>query len=101
MSDLEEALLHWLAKCTNQEQLTLETISNPTVFFTLANSISLFPSTDHMGESENSSAWQTYYMNYKNIYHSVDQFYKNVLKSHLPLGLPSINLLDIAKGQDK
>ena len=49
MSDLEEALLHWLAKCTNQEQLTIETIKNPNILFTLANSISLFPSTDYVG----------------------------------------------------
>lgn len=40
-------------------------------------------------------------MNFKNINAAVERYYKNVLKSSLPVGLPSVNLLEIAKGQDK
>ncbi len=45
--------------------------------------------------------WQANFMNFKNIYQAIESFYKKVLVSSLPVGLPSVNLMAISKGEDK
>lgn len=40
-------------------------------------------------------------MNFKSIYAAIDNYYKKVLGKTFPIGLPSVNLLEIAKGEDK
>jgi hypothetical protein len=52
-------------------------------------------------ENSGNKPWQTNYVNFKNLFHAVDDYYRKTLHKALPIGLPPVNCLELAKGGDR
>ena len=96
----EKALVEWLGKVIGVENLTIEDVKDPKYLYQLTQELPELNSIEFNSVSS-IQPWQRNYINLKAMYEAIENYYKTTLRIPFPSGLPSINLIEIAKDTDE